>query len=131
MEFTTEYPLTDRYSMPHPNGWYAICYSKEVTNKKIKTGLHARKEFVAYRSSKGKVSVLEAYCPHQGTHLGHGGAVIDDCIVCPFHRWHFNGQGSCVKIPYATKIPALERNCITSLPTHESEGMIYCAWVNV
>ena len=126
MAFTKEYSINDRYTMPHPNGWYAVCTSKEVKENKVKPVSMLDKELVVFRSGRGKVSVLEAYCPHQGTHLGYGGEVIDDCIVCPFHRWHFNGAGACVKIPYANKIPSLERNCITSLPTHESEGVIYC-----
>ncbi len=126
MTYTKEYAINERYSMPNPNGWYAVCYSKEVLTTKIKTVSMLDKEFVVFRSRKGKVNVLEAYCPHQGTHLGYGGEIVEDCIVCPFHRWHFNGEGTCVKIPYATKLPALERNCLNSLPTHESEGMVYC-----
>lgn len=126
MAHTQEYSINERYTMSNPNGWYAVCYSKDVPMKKLKTVSMLNKEFVVFRSSKGKVSVLDAYCPHQGTHLGHGGEVLEDCVVCPFHRWHFNGEGTCVKIPYASKIPALERNCLSSLPTYENEGMIYC-----
>jgi phenylpropionate dioxygenase-like ring-hydroxylating dioxygenase large terminal subunit len=49
---------------------------------------------------------MDAYCPHQGAHLG-GGKVVDGCIQCPFHEWEFNSEGKACKIPYFTgsKIP--------------------------
>jgi len=35
---------------------------------------------------------MEAFCPHMGADLGHGGRVKwNNCIECPFHGWTFDG----------------------------------------
>ena len=33
----------------------------------------------------GLVAVIDAFCPHLGAHIGVGGHVEEDDIVCPFH----------------------------------------------
>ena len=59
--------------------------------------------FVVFRTEKGVASVLDAYCPHLGAHLGIGSRVIGDCVECPFHGWQFRGEdGQCIAIPYTT-----------------------------
>ena len=63
------------------------------------TGEH----FAVYRSQSGKVSVLDAYCPHMGGNLAVGGRVKGECLECPFHGWVFDKDGLCVGIPYAEK----------------------------
>ena len=56
---------------------------------------------VAYRAeTDGRVRVLDAFCPHMGAHLGHGGVVAGNRIRCPFHAWEFEGAtGECERIP--------------------------------
>jgi nitrite reductase/ring-hydroxylating ferredoxin subunit len=55
-------------------------------------------DMVAYLDSGGDVRVFDAYCPHQGAHLGHdaGGKIVNDCLRCPFHGFHFNRDGKCL-----------------------------------
>jgi phenylpropionate dioxygenase-like ring-hydroxylating dioxygenase large terminal subunit len=60
---------------------------------------------VLFRTEAGEAKVLDAFCPHLGAHLGHGGKVSGDCVRCPFHAWEFNGEGRCTSIPYARKLP--------------------------
>ena len=54
-------------------------------------------------------AMLEAYCPHMGTHLGRSQAsyvvesgqhVDGEGIRCPFHGWRFGADGRCDDIPY-------------------------------
>jgi phenylpropionate dioxygenase-like ring-hydroxylating dioxygenase large terminal subunit len=66
--------------------------------------------------------VLDAYCPHLGAHLGKGGRIESDTIVCPFHAWRFDGCGQCVDVPYAKKIPPKAR--VRSWPVKEMSGVI-------
>jgi nitrite reductase/ring-hydroxylating ferredoxin subunit len=88
-----------------PNGWFALAWSDELTKGAV-LPVHAfGKELVVFRGESGAVKVLDAFCPHLGTHLGHGGCVNGETIQCPFHAWRFDGQGACVEIPNATKIP--------------------------
>jgi hypothetical protein len=65
-----------------------------------------------------------------GAHFGFGGRVCADRIVCPYHGWEWDRDGSNVLIPYedrpnrARRIrswPILERNCIVYL-WHDSRG---------
>ena len=40
-----------------------------------------------------------------GAHLGVGGRVCGDGIVCPFHGWRFDGDGSVVEVPRLDRRP--------------------------
>ena len=64
-----------------------------------------RKDLVMFRTEGGELSVLDAYCPHLGAHLGHGGKVKGDDIECPFHAWRFGADGKCTAVPYAAHRP--------------------------
>jgi phenylpropionate dioxygenase-like ring-hydroxylating dioxygenase large terminal subunit len=46
------------------------------------------------------LSILDAHCPHLGAHLGHGGKVKGECIVCPYHGWGYGQDGINKFIPY-------------------------------
>ena len=37
-------------------------------------------------------------CPHRGAPLS-AGAVVHDCIVCPYHGWAFDSHGEIAAIP--------------------------------
>ena len=70
--------------------------------KKKFTSFFLGEHFVVFRTEKGVASVLDAYCPHLGAHLGIGSRVVGDCIECPFHGWKFRGEdGQCMAIPYS------------------------------
>ena len=56
-----------------------------------------------YRSQSGKVTIMDAYCPHMGANLAVGGRVRGECLECPFHGWVFDSDGKCIEIPYAEK----------------------------
>ena len=87
-----------------PNTWYALCFSGDVAAGSGKP-LHVRacgQSFVVWRCADGKLVVQAAFCPHQGANLAAGGAITgDDCIVCPFHGWRFNAEGSVKYVPAA------------------------------
>src|SRR5215207_7497945 len=61
------------------------------------------RHLVGWRDAEGAVHVQDAFCPHLGAHLGHGGTV-DGCeIVCPFHGWKFDAEGTNTDIPYSER----------------------------
>jgi nitrite reductase/ring-hydroxylating ferredoxin subunit len=53
-------------------------------------------EVVARTIENGEIRVFDAFCPHQGAHLGHGGKTADDCLRCPFHGFYFDAEGRCI-----------------------------------
>lgn len=79
-------------------------------------------DYVLYRGESGTPILLDAHCPHLGAHLGHGGCVEGDDIVCPFHAWRFSAAGRCVDVPYATRIPP--KAAVRAYPVAEHSGMI-------
>ncbi len=62
--------------------------------------------FAVFRGrDSGKVFVTHAYCPHLGADITAGGKINGDEIVCPFHKWSFDGQsGNCTKGPVSEKV---------------------------
>ena len=92
--------MSGRYPFPaYPNGWFRAAYSKELAVGEVKALRYLGRDLVLYRDEDGAPHVLDAFCPHLGAHLGHGGCLEDDKLVCPFHAWKFNTDGSIAEIP--------------------------------
>ncbi len=108
-----------------PSSWFVVAASGELEMGQVVPLRYFGRELVLYRGSDGKAVMLDAYCPHLGAHLGHGGKVCGETLQCPFHGWRFDGEGVCVEVPNASKIPpkALTR----SWPVVEQSGWVF-AW---
>ncbi|XP_046430330.1 cholesterol 7-desaturase nvd [Neodiprion fabricii] len=90
----------------YPNGWFALLESSHLKRGEAKHISALGQNFAVFRTQKGTVSVLDAYCPHLGANMGEGGRVRGDCLECPFHGWLFRGaDGRCQDIPYSDKVP--------------------------
>lgn len=111
-----------RFPFPIPTGWFCVEWSKDLAVGQVKPIRYFGKDLVLFRTSDGEAHVLDAHCPHLGAHLGHGGVVKDDLLVCPFHAWGFNGEGKCADVPYAKKIPA--KSSLRCWPVKEINAMI-------
>jgi nitrite reductase/ring-hydroxylating ferredoxin subunit len=95
-----------RFPFPrYPNGWFQVAYSDELTNGGVLPIEYFGKHAVLFRTEDGTPALLDAFCPHLGAHLGHGGKVKGGCIECPFHAWRYDTAGTCVEVPYAPKAP--------------------------
>ena len=121
--------MKKRYDKPIPFGWYALEYSDELKPGDVKPMEYFGRELVLFRTEDGEASVLNAYCPHLGAHLGHGGIVKGNSLSCPFHAWEFNGEGYCTSVPYANRMPPKVdgKQCVVSYPVIERNQMIW-AW---
>ncbi len=113
-----------RFPFPaYANGWARVGLSEELPKSGVQAIRYFGRDLVLFRSESGEARVLDAYCRHLGAHLGHGGVVEGEGIRCPFHAWHWNGEGRCVDIPYAKKIPNKAK--IRSWDTCEQNGFIF------
>jgi 3-ketosteroid 9alpha-monooxygenase subunit A len=92
-----------------PNGWFQLVYGDELPVGSVQRLHYFGRELVAFRGEDGVARVFDAHCPHLGAHLGVGGTVVGSRLRCPFHAWEFDGEGRCVHIPYARRIPPLAR----------------------
>ena len=106
----------------YAQGWYLVAFSKELGPTEVKPVRYFGQEFVLYRTEGGEPVLLEAFCPHLGAHLGHGGKVEGDSIRCPFHAWKFDRSGVCTEVPYAKRIPP--RAGVRGRLLREQNGMI-------
>ena len=120
--------MTDQSSLPIPFGWYGVAFSADLAPGEVKPLHYFGRDMVLFRTESGRARVLDAFCPHLGAHLGHGGRVIGEDIACPFHGWEFNGAGRCTKVPYAKQMPpkvAGDREVIYAYPVIERNQAIF------
>lgn len=94
---------------PYPRGWFAVASSDEIAEGEVRAIRYFGQELVLFRTNSGEARVFDAYCPHLGAHLGHGGTTEGDDLVCPFHGWKFGRDGTCSAMPYGRKIPNAAR----------------------
>jgi 3-ketosteroid 9alpha-monooxygenase subunit A len=111
-----------------------VANSSEV-GRKPKSIHYLGQDMVLYRGESGRAVMLDAWCPHMGTHLGSGpnsftstsDAYLEgDNIRCPFHAWRFGPDGVCNNIPYHDgPIPPAAR--VRSWLVQERYGIVF-AW---
>ena len=114
------------------NFWYPIIRSEDLGPDKPERARVLGVNLAIFRDSKGRARVLSDTCVHRGGslsgpwELGSNPRIVDDCVVCPYHGWEFNGDGDCKNIPsigYGTKPPA--RAKVDAYPTEERYGIVF------
>ena len=114
---------SDRYPVTrNPDGWYTVALADDLAPGQVLPLSCLGEELVLFRTASGEARVFDAYCPHLGAHLGHGGRVEGERLVCPFHGWCYDRGGRCVEIPYARRIPP--RAAVRTWPVIERNGAI-------
>ncbi len=81
------------------------------------------RDLVAFRGEDGTARIFDAHCPHLGAHLGVGGKVCGEGLVCPFHGWRFAADGSVAEVPGHSG--ALPRARARAWPTCEQNGRVF------
>jgi 3-ketosteroid 9alpha-monooxygenase subunit A len=117
-----------------PRGWFVVANSSQIVPGKPYNARYFGQDVVIFRTADGEIGMLEAYCPHMGTHFGTsttayiakaGLNVQGNGIRCPFHGWRFGTDGKCNHIPYYDgNIP--EAAQVKSWPTAERWGVVFC-----
>lgn len=121
---TKTLPRLENGEIRYPRGWFIIGGSDEYPQGEAKGVKYFNQELVVFRGEDNTITVLDAYCPHLGAHLGHGGQVVGNTIQCPFHAWRFDASGECVEVPYAKRIPP-KGACTRSWHTMEKMGLVF------
>jgi nitrite reductase/ring-hydroxylating ferredoxin subunit len=107
----------------YPTGWFQIAYLNELAPGEVQPRRYFGRDLVLYRGESGRYHVMDAFCPHLGAHLGHGGSVCDDDIVCPFHGWRWSCDGVNVEIPYSERTNTSRR--LGAWRTAEASGSVW------
>jgi len=119
---------------PFPRGWFVVANGRDITSTKPYNARFFGEDVVLFRGISGKIGMVEAYCPHMGTHLGKsehsyiskaGLNIQGDGIRCPFHGWRFGLDGKCNHIPYYDgAIPRAAK--LKSWHVEERYGIVFC-----
>jgi phenylpropionate dioxygenase-like ring-hydroxylating dioxygenase large terminal subunit len=117
--------VTDRYPFPLPFGWFCLGYPEDFPTGEARPLYYWGRHLVGWRDEDGGVHVQDAFCPHLGAHLGHGGRVERCELVCPFHGWQFDAEGANTAIPYSERLNRKAR--LATYPTIERNGVVM-AW---
>lgn len=115
--------LTDAPYTTHPTGWFMVGWSWDLKPGDVTAMRIFDTEVVMYRTESGQACVADAYCPHLGAHVGHGGKVIGENIQCPWHGWEYGKDGVNCKIAFSDRVrkDAVLRQWHTS----EKDGIIH------
>jgi phenylpropionate dioxygenase-like ring-hydroxylating dioxygenase large terminal subunit len=103
--------------------WTLACTSETLRNKPVACVVLGE-HLVLFRTSKGDVVALHNRCPHRGAPLSEGW-VEKDHVVCPFHGWHFDEHGQCVKQPGCAETPIAKVCHVKHYPVCESQGFVW------
>jgi 3-ketosteroid 9alpha-monooxygenase subunit A len=92
-------------------GWHQVAFSRDLEGDVTPAAIGTRRLMLVRRG--GTLAAFDATCPHRGAHLGHGGRLEGDVVVCPFHghRITLGGQR--------------EHLSVASHPTLEIGGLVF------
>ncbi|MBK7632435.1 MAG: aromatic ring-hydroxylating dioxygenase subunit alpha [Ignavibacteriales bacterium] len=79
------------------NKWYLICPSDELKNTILKKRIFGE-DIILFRNQDGSITALEDRCCHRNVNLSLG-YLNSNTIVCGYHGWEYDKNGSCVNIP--------------------------------
>lgn len=111
-----------RYPYPVPFGWFQVAWHDDLPVGEAKALYYFGRHLVGWRDEEGTAHIQDAFCPHLGAHMGHGGTVHGCEIRCPFHGWRFDTEGNNTSIPYADRLN--NKGKLFTYPVVERNGMV-------
>jgi phthalate 4,5-dioxygenase len=82
-------------------------------------------ELIGYRTTSGKVGLIQNACPHRGASLFFG-RNEEEGLRCVYHGWKFDISGACVDMPSEpTESNFKNKVRATAYPAHERGGIIW------
>ncbi len=102
-------------------GWYWAIPSRELPVGAVRPVKLLGRDLAVFRSETGKVTAMDAHCPHMGAHLAEG-RVEGEGLRCFFHHWKFEADGHCSDVP---SLGRPVKACVRTWPTEEKYGMVW------
>lgn len=106
-----------------PDDWHLVCKSTELKNKPLAKTINGI-PLVLFRDNNGKAGVLLDRCPHRTIPMSRG-YIENGNLVCKHHGWHFNTEGTCVKVPQLKELSGDNERDAVCFNSVEHEGNIY------
>ncbi|MRG88096.1 aromatic ring-hydroxylating dioxygenase subunit alpha [Salinibacillus xinjiangensis] len=108
------------------NEWHPVCNAEELKDDPKQVFVLGER-VVIFRNDKG-VHAFKDLCIHRGAALSLG-KVKDGNLVCAYHAWEYNSEGTCEKIPaLPCERPIPKKARATVYHCEEYLGLI---WVNL
>ena len=112
---------------PYPNSWFHLAALDEFKKDEIRSFKFLGQDIIAFRSADESITVLDAYCPHLGAHLGRDpngkhNRLRDGCVQCPYHHLAFDFEGKCVKGRSDLPVPKVR---LFKWETEVVEGLVF------
>lgn len=103
--------------------WHPVAASSDVGSSPIRVQL-LDVPVVLFRAEEG-VRAAKDLCMHRGGQLSLG-AVRDGVLICGFHGFEYNGQGTCVGIPALAKGSPIPRKLrLRTYQCQERYGLVW------
>jgi 3-ketosteroid 9alpha-monooxygenase subunit A len=122
-------PVTGERRLPagtQASGWYQVGWSWDFATETSHALRYFGRDLVIYRTASGALLMSDAMCPHLGAHMGHGGRVSGECLVCPFHGWEWNPDGTNARVPYGPRDTV--RNRLRTYEVQEIDAHVVVWW---
>jgi 3-ketosteroid 9alpha-monooxygenase subunit A len=119
--------------------WTTLFGSGELPGGRVVEVVHDGADLLVYRTERGALRALEAWCPHMGNYMPNGlpqgnlsgrdlsTLLHGEELVCPFHDWRFDGRGRCSGLPTGQRQPArvaAGQRIMKSWHIREQDGVI-------
>jgi phenylpropionate dioxygenase-like ring-hydroxylating dioxygenase large terminal subunit len=86
------------------HNWHVVGCSKDLPNNGLMGAQLLGISLVLFRVD-GQITVAKNLCMHRGSSFydlygnRFRAGIVDGCLVCPYHHWHYDRTGQCVYIP--------------------------------
>ncbi|MFT5505727.1 MAG: phenylpropionate dioxygenase-like ring-hydroxylating dioxygenase large terminal subunit [Gammaproteobacteria bacterium] len=109
------------------SSWLLACHSSEVSSPGDFTTLSIIDQDVLIScDSKNECRAMYNVCQHRGHKLANGSG-NRKLLVCPYHRWSYDLNGSLKAAPNSQKVPGfnLDSICLTQIRVENFLGFIF------
>jgi vanillate O-demethylase monooxygenase subunit len=107
------------------NQWYVAAYSHEVGREAILGRTILGESIAFYRTEAGEPVALADRCVHRRFPLSES-RLDGDTVVCGYHGFTYDRDGSCVFVPGQQRIPRTAR--VTAYPVVEQDSFVW-VWI--
>ncbi len=103
--------------------WFRVCQSEKLLEKPLSKKINGI-PIVLFRGQNNKIGVLLDRCPHRNIPMSKG-YIENENLVCRFHGWHFDTEGTCVKVSQLKTLDDNDNRNAYSFDSYEEDGFIY------
>lgn len=106
------------------NDWHPVAATTQIQAGTILPARLLEHELALWRGADGEIHAWEDRCPHRGTRFSIG-QVVADQLVCAYHGWHFDAQGSCTLVPAQPTWTPPKSACARMYQAVERYGLVW------